>query len=164
MKVNKHALDAEVALQLGKSHRSVSRITTVFLDVAMRQLVEMNVVVLGSLVKLHIYKQRGHGVRIKQFRGGPTMTAKSMTKYFVSCYKGTKLTSAIQDRYGKQKMEIEMNNDDEGMSKYGVDEAGTAQEKKASAGCPNCGGKVEKHGNVLACAKCGTEPFEAKKE
>jgi ribosomal protein S27AE len=49
------------------------------------------------------------------------------------------------------------------MEKYGVDEGGEELEKKASAGCPQCGGKVEKHGNVLTCPKCGTEPFETKK-
>lgn len=46
------------------------------------------------------------------------------------------------------------------VEKYGVDESGSEQEKKASQGCPKCGAKVEKHGNVLACPNCGTEPFE----
>jgi ribosomal protein S27AE len=47
------------------------------------------------------------------------------------------------------------------MEKYGVDETGEEMEKKAAAGCPKCGGKVEKHGNVLTCEHCGTEPFES---
>lgn len=29
-------------------------------------------------------------------------------------------------------------------------------------GCPGCGSGVEKHGNVLKCPDCGTEPFEKK--
>lgn len=54
------------------------------------------------------------------------------------------------------------------MNKYGVDEAvGTVSqetlEKQAMQGCPKCGGRVERHGRILSCANCGTEPFEADK-
>lgn len=52
--------------------------------------------------------------------------------------------------------------EDNEMTKYGVDE-GTDQEaleKKAAGGCPKCGAKPTRHGNVLACPNCGTEPFE----
>jgi uncharacterized Zn finger protein (UPF0148 family) len=48
------------------------------------------------------------------------------------------------------------------MDKYGVDEQGAENEKVAAEGCPKCGAKVQKHGNVLACPNCGTEPFEKK--
>jgi len=48
------------------------------------------------------------------------------------------------------------------MSKYGVDEEGSDQEKVAAHGCPECGRKPERHGNVLACPVHGTEPFEKK--
>lgn len=48
------------------------------------------------------------------------------------------------------------------MEKLGVDESGSDQEKTAAEGCPKCGSKVEKHGNVLACPVHGTEPFEKK--
>lgn len=52
--------------------------------------------------------------------------------------------------------------DSEGMEKYGVDEGKDSEslEKSAAEGCPKCGGKVERHGNVLRCPSCGTEPFE----
>lgn len=50
------------------------------------------------------------------------------------------------------------------MEKYSVDEtAGVSQEqleKQAAEGCPTCGGELTKHGSVLKCDKCGTEPFE----
>jgi len=48
------------------------------------------------------------------------------------------------------------------MEKYGVDEQINQEklEKQASEGCPKCGGKVTRHGNILACENCGTEPFE----
>jgi ribosomal protein S27AE len=50
----------------------------------------------------------------------------------------------------------------EGMEKFGVDEGIDQEklEKSAAEGCPKCGGQVTRHGNVLSCAKCGTEPFE----
>jgi hypothetical protein len=50
------------------------------------------------------------------------------------------------------------------LEKYGVDEQQVENEKRASDGCPECGRKAERHGNVLACPVHGTEPFEAKKE
>lgn len=48
------------------------------------------------------------------------------------------------------------------MEKYGVDEQVDQEklEKQAAEGCPKCGGKVERHGDILACVNCGTEPFE----
>lgn len=47
------------------------------------------------------------------------------------------------------------------MDKYGVDEGKSDKMNKlASEGCPKCGSKLELHGNVLICPKCGTEPFE----
>lgn len=48
------------------------------------------------------------------------------------------------------------------MEKFGVNEEvdQEAMEKAASEGCPNCGGKVQKHGNVMVCPRCGSEPFE----
>ena len=51
------------------------------------------------------------------------------------------------------------------MNKYGVDEGVDQEslEKKAAEGCPHCGSKLEKHGQVLLCPKHGSEPFEGKK-
>lgn len=51
------------------------------------------------------------------------------------------------------------------MDKFGVDESvdGEDLEKKASEGCPKCGSKPVRHGNVLICPKCGSEPFEDQK-
>jgi ribosomal protein S27AE len=48
------------------------------------------------------------------------------------------------------------------MDKYAVVEGADqeALEKRALAGCPKCGSRVEKHGTTLTCPKCGTEPFE----
>lgn len=52
------------------------------------------------------------------------------------------------------------------MMKFGVDE-GTDQEnleKKAAEGCPLCGKKPIRHGNVLMCPDHGSEPWEQKKQ
>ncbi len=48
------------------------------------------------------------------------------------------------------------------MEKYGVDTSSDDLTKQGSTEvtCPRCGAKVEKHGNVYKCPKCGTEPFE----
>ena len=57
--------------------------------------------------------------------------------------------------------EMAMKPEDE-MTKLGVDESvdTEAVEKAASDGCPKCGRKVERHGNVVLCPVHGTEPFE----
>lgn len=48
------------------------------------------------------------------------------------------------------------------MEKFGVDEGAEQDkmEKAAAQGCPDCGSKVERHGNVMICPKCGSKPFE----
>ena len=48
------------------------------------------------------------------------------------------------------------------MDKFGVDQGKNSEEleKAATKGCPRCGNKVEKHGDVFVCPRCGTEPFE----
>lgn len=52
------------------------------------------------------------------------------------------------------------------MEKYAVDESRNQVdlEKVAAQGCPECGAKVERHGNVLMCPKHGSKPFEKPKE
>lgn len=48
------------------------------------------------------------------------------------------------------------------MDKYGVDEQVDQEqlEKRAARGCPECGRELVKHGSVLLCPMCGSEPFE----
>ncbi len=51
---------------------------------------------------------------------------------------------------------------DEGMTKLGVDETQKDPQKVATEGCPECGKKLVKHGNVVLCPDHGSEPFEGK--
>jgi ribosomal protein L37AE/L43A len=49
------------------------------------------------------------------------------------------------------------------MEKFGVDEGVDQEklEKQAAHGCPKCGSdKVTRHGTVLVCEHCGSEPWE----
>lgn len=52
--------------------------------------------------------------------------------------------------------------EDGAMEKYGVAETKekTASENNNDQRCPVCGGKVESHGVVHLCPKCGSAPFE----
>lgn len=61
-----------------------------------------------------------------------------------------------------------MTEQEKDMEKLGVEETGPVNqeelEKTALQGCPKCGGRVERHGSILTCANCGTEPFEQEKK
>ena len=52
------------------------------------------------------------------------------------------------------------------MDKYAVDETvdQNIMEKAAAQGCPKCGAKCERHGNTMICPRCGSEPFEKKRD
>ena len=48
------------------------------------------------------------------------------------------------------------------MEKYGVNTNDKTKTASSVHLCPSCGKKIEKHGEVLKCTKCGTKPFEKK--
>jgi len=50
------------------------------------------------------------------------------------------------------------------MEKYGVDESkdNSKLEKMAGEGCPSCGAALKRHGQILLCPNCGSQPFEEK--
>lgn len=60
---------------------------------------------------------------------------------------------------------IDLPPEEEPMDKFGV-VIDPSLDKTASTqkGCPTCGSKVEMIGNTPCCVKCGTAPFEPKKE
>lgn len=54
-----------------------------------------------------------------------------------------------------------MNDDDNEMTKLGVDEGLDEElEKRAAQGCPKCGKTPKRVGKLLVCDDCGSEPFE----
>jgi nucleoid DNA-binding protein len=160
----KGELDREVALLLGMKQADVSVVTNEFLRAAMRHLVELEGVRLDGFGEMYVSVRRGGTrpvvLRHGNFKKGEGRDARVRVekKYQVSFKRAAPFKDAITARHGHAATTEPI------MEKYGVDESSEEQEKKAAAGCPNCGGKVEKHGNVLACAKCGTEPFEAQKK
>lgn len=53
------------------------------------------------------------------------------------------------------------------MNKFGVDEEEPKNKEKTSSPvgvCPRCGAKVDVHGQVRLCEKCGSQPFEKEKK
>lgn len=153
--VKKSDLDQRVALLLGLKPKDVTAITSEFLLAIRGALVELNEVHLNGLGHLRVYAQRGAVDKLKPANTGKTLRAKSKKKYRVSFKKAAPLTVALRERLGGAEVEQ--------MDKFGVDESQVENEKIASSGCPECGAKVERHGNVLACPTHGTEPFEKKK-
>lgn len=151
----KGELDRLVALRLGKPVREVSAITREFLHAAGQELVELRQVRLTNLGTLKVVARRGRVNQLVSWIYKKPVIAISQKKYHVSFRKAPELTKAIRRRHVEGHKENIM-------EKYGVDESQAENEKKASQGCPECGAKAERHGNVLACPKHGTEPFEAK--
>lgn len=52
------------------------------------------------------------------------------------------------------------------MEKFAVDESGQVPESlekvaEKAGKCPKCGSEVERHGRILICPNCGSEPYEA---
>lgn len=157
----KSEMDREVARLLGMKQSDVSVVTNEFIRVMRNHLLDMHTVRLDGLGEIYIWLSKGGTVALSNgtFVKGESRKVRVVVdrKYNVSFTKAAALKDAIQARYGRSVLTEPI------MDKYGVDASGSEMEKKAAAGCPNCGAKVEKHGNVLACPKCGTEPFEAKK-
>ena len=153
-----------VALRLGMKLKTVTGIIDELTAVVREHLVDMEIVKLDGLGELNVSVTNGRRrvpLRAGNFRKneGRPMVVDIKKKYTVRFRKSLVLKAAIQARYGPGGVAKVVT-----MEKYGVDETGTEQEKKAQAGCPNCGSKVEKHGNVLVCPNCGTSPFEGKKK
>lgn len=150
--IKKAALDQRVAVLLQLTTQEVSAVTEAFLREARDELVELNTVVFDGLGVLTMSVRAG---KTDNLHPTPTtsVTVTSEKKYHVTFKKTAPFRQALRRRY--RDVVVEKN-----MDKLGVDETGSENEKKASEGCPKCGSKVERHGNVLACPKCGTEPFE----
>lgn len=154
-------IDREVSHLLGMKQADVSAVTNEFLRLIVFHLVEMEGVKIDNFgdMKLSVRKGAGTTVRAGNFhtKEYKPLVVKVERTYRVSFKKANYFKAEITKRHGSF---VTVERD---MEKYGVDETGEELEKKAAQGCPLCGAKAEKHGNVLACPTHGTEPFENKK-
>lgn len=147
-------LDKRVAVALGMKLRDVNVVTEAFLGVVREELVEMNTVRLDALGSLKVHEYEGKVDHLQPVTGPLTVT--SNKKHRVSFKKAHQFSLELRKKLGGPVVE-------KVMEKYGVDESQKDNEKVASEGCPLCGAKPERHGNVLACPTHGTEPFEKSK-
>ena len=149
MIVKKGTLDSEVARILGMNRRKVSEVTEAFLEVVREHVTDLDTVWLNGLGQLRVFEREVKVSWLTDASGDPT----TKKKYYVSFKKSPRVSEALRRKHRlKEKV----------MEKYGVDEQQAENEKRASDGCPECGRKAERHGNVLACPVHGTEPFETK--
>lgn len=156
LNIRKSSIDRRIANQIGLELQDISDVTEAFLRVIREELADLNTVVLDGVGILSVHQFEGKVDHLKPVHSHPVVVT-TKKKYRVSFKKSRQLTREMLDRYGGVEVEDDM-------EKYGVDEQQAENEKRASDGCPECGRKAERHGNVLACPVHGTEPFEAKKE
>jgi len=134
--VNKKQLDQRIAAVTNYSTQEVAAITSTFLRLIVHDLLRGERVYLPTLGK---FRMKGE-----------------VTALRVSFSRSKNFKKNLQEHLGQHGARP--------MQKYGVDET-TGQdqeklEKRAAQGCPMCGGKVERQGNLLICSSCGTQPFE----
>ena len=136
--ISKESIDKRVAVLLGLPLQDVSVVTTAFLRLAARDLVMYGTVMLDGLGMLTLV--------VQDMVGSPNKARKYEVRFKKSYHLG-KLIKEVKKI----------------MEKYGVaEEVDKDMEKHASEGCPECGAKVERHGQTLMCPNCGTAPFEKK--
>jgi ribosomal protein S27AE len=142
-------LDTRVAVVLGRPQPQVALITSVFLRKVVEELIAGNEVYLEEIGILRMEVSKSDIT--SRLNAKVHFTKRS---HFVRRIKETHV------RQSKSKGRVFP------MEKLGVDESVDQEklEKVAADGCPKCGAKVERHGNVMACPACGTEPFESKKK
>lgn len=151
----KSELDQRVASAIGRPVREVAKVTDEFIEELCSAIVEEGGFHLLGLGKLRVQVEKG-SVNVRKNRTGDPVRIKL---YFS---KSKSLKTRIEQHFGIYE-EPKMNKqEDEGMTKYAVDEGhdSDALEKAAANGCPRCAAPVTKHGNVLSCPVHGTEPFE----
>lgn len=163
----KRVIDRRVAELLGQKVTTISAVTEAFLHEIVRALVDGDEVRLDGLGTMHILRAElpeGKTTILtnakKQDGSRDVAVVEVQRKYYVRFRKGLRLKEALWARHGR------LTTRRTPMEKYGVDESvdGEDLEKKASEGCPECGAKVQRHGNVLVCPTHGTAPFENKKQ
>ena len=152
----KYELDRQVALATGFPKEDVGVITGEFINQINLLLCKTGKASVGGLGRFRALVHRFEGAELttgtfkKGGRNGTRIVRKAR-QVRVHFTKSRVLRDMLKNYCQEEPME-----------KYGVDESVDQKklEKQASEGCPNCGAKLAKHGNVLICPKCGSEPFE----
>lgn len=165
----KHDLEAMVALELGKTRREVRDVVTSFLSHALSALADREQVHLdgfGRFVLVEsskksslpiLYDRPGKGKLTKKI---PDKRHVILREFRVHFKKSDVFNRILREKYGPGHVRRRV------MEKFGVDESTDQEtlEKQASQGCPRCGSKrVTRHGSLLSCDNCGTEPWEKRK-
>jgi len=137
----KSDLDLEVAFLLQVPLTKIRTITNAFIESLVHAIAENGEVDVGGL---GIFR-----IRTVMTEGGLS-ERKLMKKRYVRFSKGGALKRTIEEAQ---------------MEKYGVDETTLPPESFEKAAerrttCPQCGTRIERHGRILKCPRCGTEPFE----
>lgn len=153
-------LDTTVALLLNKEHAEVSLITSAFVTELMNSLVSESAVNIRGFGRF-LLKEEARKPQVSNMpilRKGKIIghcTGLLVRSYRVSFKKSHVFKAKIYRRKGKGNME-----------KLGVDEGcdQEALEKLAAQGCPECGRKPERHGNILICPEHGSAPFEVERK
>lgn len=147
----KSDFDTEVAAQLGISRDKVSLITGAFLQTVRNTIVEDGVAMLDRFGKFKAVAYQGG--RRGKLEGDTKKVVPVPIKLRVHFSKAQGFKEQLHEAWAMEGNPME---------KYGVDESVDQKnlEKQASEGCPKCSRELVKHGSVLMCPTCGTEPFE----
>lgn len=161
--IRKFDLDRMAAQDLGYPKPLVSKITQAFLDALCVNLVHHHIVHLDRVGRFIVQKRRGGAKNLVDFDGN-VLAGDVPDKVHVNFRKAPALRAMLQRHFQGVEYMDQDNENNEGIEKYGVDEA-TAHdqerlEKQAAKGCPECGAHLIKQGSVLLCPTHGSEPFE----
>lgn len=149
-------IDKVVSRLSGQPSSLVTQITRLFLEELANAIVDDERVQLSGFGTFRLYTREGkRAPTLKLVSGSPTQYPHEV-QYVVGFSKAIPFRNRLIGRRGKGADRV--------MEKYAVDEEVDQEklEKAAASGCPNCGRKPEKHGKILVCPSCGSEPFEKK--
>jgi len=144
----KRDLDMLVAADLGVTLQDISLVTDMFLRHTRAAIVEEGIVHLDGFGKFRLSEQPNSKLTLKKKGGEGITTVEAPPKLRVHFSKAPVFRRQLRESRT--------------MEKYGVNETIDQDlEKRAAQGCPKCGTKPSRHGAVLVCRNCGTEPFES---
>jgi ribosomal protein S27AE len=162
--ITKRELDLLVATNLSVPRTKVSAITSELIAVIKQALIDGEEVRIDGLGSLRVHT--GVLSSVSSANLSPIGIGVKQTVPLENGIRNSRLNYIQKVCFSKAKSfsKLLRGGDIETMEKYGVDEQVKDQEaleKKAAQGCPNCGGPVTRHGSILICAKCGSQPFES---